>query len=35
MNTLNKLYEALEKAIKEHDMEAVSVYSQAIQRLTF
>lgn len=33
MNALQKLYKALHKAIKEHDLEAVTIYSQAIQRL--
>ena len=34
MNTLAKLYKALDKAIKERDLEAVQAYSQAIQRLS-
>ena len=33
MKTLQKLYKALNKAIKENDLEAVTIYSQAIQRL--
>lgn len=35
MNILEELYAALSQAIKDRDMEAVAVYSQAIQRLTF
>ena len=34
MNTVTKLYKALNKAIKERDLEAVQAYSQAIQRLS-
>lgn len=31
---LNELYEALSQAIKDRDLEAVNIYSQAIQRLS-
>lgn len=33
--TLTKLYEALNAAIAQRDLEAVSIYTQAIQRITF
>lgn len=33
--TLTKLYEALNIAIEQRDLEAVTIYAQAIQRITF
>lgn len=33
--TLEKLYKALNAAIAQRDLDAVNIYSQAIQRITF